>query len=261
MEVIPRAPGLRHRRQGSTGAGRRRRGVCAAEGSEPGGRPAREGCAVEEEAERSGVGGGSAGCGRGTCGPGRDGTGLVVRGCRLRIVASGASAPGCRLRAVGSGRPRNRRPWMTGPLSPAARSHTLRCGPTTHLQYVTRLSEATRGFLFSNRPPLADTDAWTNEGLPGPVTRRTGESGPELRYGLSPAGTGPRWPQARRRPQIRRTTSNPPGGLRSAPGTVQGRSSRVPCPACRAPGCSGPGPPSHGRGSPGARRMSSGRPG
>lgn len=66
---------------------------------------------------------------------------------------------------------------VTGPLSPADRSHTPDRGPTTHLGCVTRPGGATRGFL--PLPPLAGTDTRTNEGARGPVTLRTGETGPE----------------------------------------------------------------------------------
>lgn len=83
---------------------------------------------------------------------------------------------------------------VTGLLSPADRSLTPGRGPTTYLQYVTRPGGATRGFL--PMPPLVGTDIRLNEGTALPVTRRTGETGPERRYGPCPASGEPFRPGA-----------------------------------------------------------------
>ncbi len=106
------------------------------------------------------------------------------------------------------------RTWVTGLLSPADRSHAPGRGPTTHLRYVTRPGGATRGFL--PMPPLAGTGTRINEAVRSPVTRRTGETGPERGCG---------------RTAFPRVT---PGR-----GTAPAASWRVPCPACPGHRCSG----------------------
>lgn len=143
----------------------------------------------------------------------------------------------CAAMWTGCGRPRaSPEPTalgVTGLLSPADRSRALGRGPTTHLQYVTRPSEATRGF-FEARPWLART--WVP--------------------------TKPRRLRSRAvRVRMRPNADADPRGLRCAPGTAPGASSRAPSRACRAPRGNGSAPPSHARGSRGARRRRSGPPG
>lgn len=149
----------------------------------------------------------------------------ACRPCRLLNVGPVPSA--------GPGRPRSRPfSWVTGLLSPAvrslpgARSHDARQIRTPH-----RSSEPR---VVLSGPPLADTDIGTNEAARPPVTRRTGEKAPELRYDPGPVPA--------------------PGRVTRARGTAPASSSPASCPACRAPAGSGRAPPSRARGSPGARR-------
>ncbi len=96
----------------------------------------------------------------------------------------------------------------------------LERGPTTHGTIRTPHRSSEPRVVLSG-PPLAGTDTGTNEAVRGPVTRRTGECRPELRYDH---------------------------------GTARAGSCRGTSPACPAPPGSGRGSPSRGRGSPGARR-------
>lgn len=105
---------------------------------------------------------------------------------------------------------------VTGPLSPADRSHTPGRGPTTHLRYVTLPGGATRGFLPT--PPLVGTDIRLNEGTALPVTRRTGETGPERRYGPCEAGGEPFRPGAAHRSHTRPRHSSRSVIARAVPG-------------------------------------------
>lgn len=118
--------------------------------------------------------------------------------------------------AVSAGRPRAS-PGPTVLLGdraavPCRPVTTLERGPTTHGTFRTSHRPSEPRVVLSG-PPLAGTDTTTNEAVRGPVTRRTGESGPELRYD---------------------------------PGTVRAASSRARYRACRARRCSGGGSRSPG---------------
>ncbi|GAA1356584.1 hypothetical protein GCM10009612_23090 [Streptomyces beijiangensis] len=69
--------------------------------------------------------------------------------------------------------------FVTGLLSPAVRSRALGRGPTTHVQYVSRPSEATRGVAGTNEEAVGRSRA-----------NRVGAV-PERRYGTGrhPGGT------------------------------------------------------------------------
>ncbi|GAA1931349.1 hypothetical protein GCM10009837_66360 [Streptomyces durmitorensis] len=77
-------------------------------------------------------------------------------------------------------------PWVTGLLSPAVRSRLWSEVPR-HTRSVRLIAPAEPRVVFPC-PPLAGTDIGTNEAAPRPVTRRTGESGPELRSGGGSGG-------------------------------------------------------------------------
>lgn len=163
-------------------------------------------------------------------------------GCSLRNrldhIWGGRAGDSARVpgrRPAGSGRPRSRPfSWVTGLLSPAVRSRHWSEVPRRKERSLRLIAPVEPRVVLAG-PHLADTDIETNEAPPGPVTRRTGESGSELR---SAAATGPG-----------------PGttAVRRGPGTAPGASSRARCRACRARPCSGRGSPSRGRGSHGGR--------
>lgn len=157
-------------------------------------------------------------------------TRLCVRGLGgfLRIVLDGhglrnrSTQPLC-IFAFSAGRPRAS-PGPTVLLNdraavPCRPVTFLERGPTTHGTIRTPHRSSEPRVVLSG-PPLAGTDTGTNEAVRGPVTRRTGEYRPELRYDR---------------------------------GTVRAGSWRGTSPACPAPPGSGRGSPSRGRGSPGAR--------
>ena len=152
-----------------------------------------------------------------------------------------ASGDGAQLRscfdriAVGSERPRSRPLWgdrAAVPCRPVtcagARSHDV-----PSVRHTPQRSHA--WFSFQARPWLARTPVPTKPARPS-VTRRTGESGPELRCARPPGRA------VRPRAPVRR-------GL----GTARAVSSPAPSPACRARPGSGRGPPSRATGSPVAR--------
>ncbi len=234
------------------------------------------------------------GCGQGPRArdSGRGGTGPlgVGTGIRAAAVPSGA-APGGRAAwerratgtagaggigrdrpvAAGPGRPRDRPPFLRDraavpccPVTSAgARSHDV-----PEVRHTPQRSHA----WFLTGPPLAGTDTRTNEAGPEPVTRRTGESGPELRCG-HPLTCGALARPRRRRagrgaPDRTRGAGSDagrsrgiPGALRCARGTAPALSWPAPCPACPARPGSGRGPPSRAPGSPGGRPRRSGPPG
>ncbi|CAM5686802.1 hypothetical protein SCALM49S_05528 [Streptomyces californicus] len=139
------------------------------------------------------------------------------------------------------GVPGTGRIWGDRVCVPAGhRSHTPGCGPTTHLQYVTRPGGATRG-CFLAAPPLVGTDTGNNEGTVLPVTRRTGETAPERRC---VPGTPSGEPFPRRGPPH----AGPPAARRSARGTgVPARGGTgVPRPRARGSAPVRPGPPARG---------------
>lgn len=161
-------------------------------------------------------------------GPRRDGR----RGRRRRAVRGGAGHGGpdaawWETKAAGPGRPRGLPHWVTGPLSPADRSRAPGRGPTAYPRYASRPGGATRGFL--PMPPLAGTDTRINEAVPGPVTRRTGETRPERGCGRT-AFPG-------RAAFLGRAAFRT--GVTPGRGTAPAASWRGRCPACRRRRCSG----------------------
>lgn len=160
---------------------------------------ARDLCVTRVTSEAGGYGQGprARDSGRGGTGPSGVGTGV-----RAAAVPSGA-APGGRAawgrKGTGDGRgsgrdreigrlrpapgvPGTDRPFcVTGLLSPAVRSQSA--GARSHDVPEVRHTPQRSHAWFLTGPPLAGTDTRTNEAGPEPVTRRTGESGPELRCG------------------------------------------------------------------------------
>lgn len=199
-----------HRRQGSAGAEKRRRGErrrvwCI------GSAPRRTG------GRTSGVDPSQRWCDmRGTC--------PLHRAGRVAPRATVSTGYG-RLRAS----PKPTVLGVTGLLSPADRSRTLGRGPTAYLQYATRSSGATRGF-FESRPWLART--------PGPTKSPCARSR-AVRVRVGPNADTPVQPRGR----CGRLT-----GLTRGRGTAPAASWRARCRACRAHPGTGRGSPSRGRG-------------
>lgn len=116
---------------------------------------------------------------------------------------------------------------VTGLLSPADRSRTLGRGPTAYLQYATRSSGATRGFLLS-RPWLART--------PGP-TKPPSSRSRAVRVRVGPNSDTPPGPRRPCLPRCPAAGAHPhAAGLREVTrgrGTAPAASSRARCRACR----------------------------
>ncbi|SDC73581.1 hypothetical protein SAMN05216505_103356 [Streptomyces prasinopilosus] len=159
---------------------------------------------------------------------------------------------------AGSGRPRSRPfSWVTGLLSPAARSPVRSEVPRRTARSAHRVAPASHTWFCRARPWLARTPVPTRRSrLRSRAVRvrraahvRTRHGGPVPAGG--PAGgrrTGRGGPAggAFRRP-----------GVRSCRGRAPAGSSRARCPACPGRPCSGRGPPSRGRGSRAGRRRRS----